>query len=422
METITLNESQQRRGLILARLSSGKISKTDAEGLLGVSGRQVDRLMKDFAARGSASLIHGNTGKLPANKTPAECREAVIRLAGKGGKYHGLNTCHLSDLLGELEQISLGRSTLYRLLCDQGIIEPGKRKGQQRRKRRERSSQEGHLVQIDGSPHDWLSGRGPRMTLIGGIDDATGKIVSLLFRPTEDLAGYLIMLRSMAKDHGLPECLYHDRHTILRSPKEPTLDDELAGREPQSQFQRVMSELGITSIPAHSPQAKGRIERLWKTLQDRLVAEMRLAGITTLSGANVFLPGFIARFNERFSCEPANADPAWVELEPDMDIEYYFSTCESRVVRQDHTISWEGKVYQILSDAECIVTAGRRIDVHVTPEGCIYLYSGKHRLKCKVVQPITRATDKKPAAKQAKPADPKALARRRGWLYHGNAA
>jgi transposase len=420
METITLNKSHQRRGLILARLCSGSISEADAERLLGLSRRQIDRLMKDFTARGAESLIHGNTGKTPANKTPTEWQERIRVLAGEGGKYHGLNTCHLSDLLGEFEQISLGRSTLYRMLCKEGIIEPVKRKGQKRRKRRERSSQEGHMVQIDGSPHDWLCGRGQEMTLIGGIDDATGKIVSALFRPTEDLAGYLTMLRSMAKDHGLPECLYHDRHTILRSPKEPTIDDELAGKEPQSQFQRVMSELGITSIPAHSPQAKGRVERLWQTLQDRLIAEMTLAGIANLSEANVFLPGFVDRFNRRFSCEPANADPAWVELEPDMDIEYYFSTCESRVVRADHTITWDGKVYQILSDADCIVTAGKRIDVHVTPEGNIYLYSGKHRLKCKIVQPAKRVADKKPSAKPIR-ADPKSLARRRGWLY-GNAA
>jgi transposase len=421
METITLNRDQQRRGLILSRLSAGSITKADAERLLGLSKRQVNRLVRDFDARGLPSLIHGNAGRTPANKVPVEYRERITSLAGKEAKYHGLNTCHLSDLLAEFDQMSLGRSTLYRMLCEDGIIEPSKRKQQPRRKRRERSSQEGHLVQIDGSSHDWLCGRGPKMTLIGGIDDATGKIVSLLFRPTEDQAGYLMLLRSMAKDHGLPECLYHDKHTILRSPKEPTLDDELAGKEPQSQVQRVMSELGITSIPAHSPQAKGRIERLWQTLQDRLIHEMTLAGIANRAEANAFLPGFSDRFNKRFSCESANPDPAWVELEPDTDMAYHFSTCESRVVRQDHTIAWEGKVFQILSDADRLVTAGKRIDVHVTPEENVYLYSGKHRLRYKIAQPVKRASGKKPSAKQAKPADPKSLARRRAWL-HGNAA
>ena len=422
METITLNESQQRRGLILARLCSGRITKPDAERLLGLSRRQIDRLVRGFTARGAESLVHGNTGKIPANKTPAEWYERIRTLADKGGKYHGLNTCHLSDLLGEFEQVSLGRPTLYRILCRQGIIEPGKRKGQQHRKRRERSSQEGHMVQIDGGPHDWLCGRGPNMTLIGGIDDATSKVISLLFRPTEDQAGYLMLLRSMAQDYGLPECLYHDKHTILRSPKEATIEEELAGKEPQSQLQRVMAELGIVSIPAHSPEAKGRIERLWQTLQDRLIREMTLAGIASLSKANAFLPDFIARFNKRFHCEPADPDPAWVELEPDTDIAYYFSTCESRVVRGDHTIAWHGKVYQISSDTDCIVTAGKRIDVHVTPEENVYLYSGKHRLRYKVVQPAKRPTDVKHPDKQPKPPDPKALARRRGWLYHSNAA
>jgi len=221
------------------------------------------------------------------------------------------------------------------------------------------------LLQIDGSPHDWLSGRGPRITLIGAIDDARGTIVSAVFRPSEDQAGYLMLMRSIALEHGLPGSFYHDRHTILRSPKEATIEDELAGKEPMSQLQRVMSELGIVSIPAHSPQAKGRIERLWKTLQDRLIREMTLSGVSSIDEANAFLPRFIERFNERFGKEPKEAETEWVEFDADTDIDYYFAICESRVVRQDHTIAWYGKAYQILPDEGCIVTAGKRVEVRV---------------------------------------------------------
>lgn len=167
--------------------------------------------------------------------------------------------------IGENEEIKISRPTLYRMLRIRGIIKAAKCKPIIRRTRRERRSKEGSLLQIDGITHDWLCGRETKMTLIGAIDDATNKIISALFRPREDQGGYLMLIRNIALEYGLPESFYHDRHTILRSPKEATIEDELAGREPMSQLQRVMSELGIISIPAYSPQAKGRIERLWKT-------------------------------------------------------------------------------------------------------------------------------------------------------------
>ena len=386
--------------------------------LLGVSRRQLNRLLMCYESKGLASVVHGNTGRPPTNKIRPEIAEKIAGLAGEDGKYQGFNTCHLHDLLEEYEEIPIGRSTLYRMLRGKGIIKPERRKPQVRRTRRTPCPREGMLLQIDGSPHDWLSGRGPRITLIGAIDDARGTIVSAVFRPSEDQAGYLMLMRSIALEHGLPGSFYHDRHTILRSPKEATIEDELAGKEPMSQLQRVMSELGIVSIPAHSPQAKGRIERLWKTLQDRLIREMTLSGVSSIDEANAFLPRFIERFNERFGKEPKEAETEWVEFDADTDIDYYFAICESRVVRQDHTIAWYGKAYQILPDEGCIVTAGKRVEVRVTPEGHTNIYSGKHRLTCREVQPGRPAT-KQPASlpKQPKPADPRAAARRRAWLY-----
>jgi transposase len=423
METITLNKEQQRRAGVLARLSSGGLAKDDAGGLLGVTRRQVNRLLKDYERDGLASVVHGNTGRLPTNKIRPEIAEMIVSLVGEDGKYQGFNTCHLHDLLAEYEEIPIGRSTLYRMLREKGVIKPERRKRQVRRTRRTPYPREGMLLQIDGSSHDWLSGRGPKITLIGAIDDATGKIISAVFRPSEDQQGYLMLMRSIAVEHGLPESYYHDKHTILRSPKEATIEDELAGKEPMSQLQRVMSELGIASIPAHSPQAKGRIERLWKTLQDRLTREMTLSGVSSIDEANAFLPRFIERFNERFGREPEDAESAWVEIGADTDLDYYFAICESRVVRQDHTIAWYGKAYQILPDEGCMVTAGKRVEVRVTPEGHTNIYSGKHRLAWREVQ-VVRSVPKQPTApsKQPKPADPRAAARRRGWLYQPNAA
>jgi transposase len=340
MET-SLSKRDERRAGILQRLESGRITKSEAELVLGVSRRQVDRLLADYRAEGVRSVVHGNRGRIPANKTSPEILAAILPLVDKDGKYHGFNVCHICDLLAENEGIRIGRSTLDRFLRRQRIIKSGTRSKQVGRRRRERASAEGMMLQIDGSPHDWLESRGPKMSLVGGIDDATGKMIYGLFRPTEDLAGYLMMLRQITRVHGLPESLYHDRHTILRSPKGATIEDELNGRKPMSQFQRVLSELGIASIASGSPQAKGRVERLWGVLQDRLVKEMRLEGIGTIEEANDFLPGFIRRYNTRFAVKATDPEPAWVEVDPEMDLAYYFCARESRTVRSDHTLVWQ---------------------------------------------------------------------------------
>jgi hypothetical protein len=180
--------------------------------------------------------------------------------------------------------------------------------------------------------------------------------------------------------------------------------------------------LGVASIGARSPQAKGRIERLWKTLQDRLIAEMSMAGVSSIDEANAFLPGYITRFNQRFGREPADHESAWGELEAEMDLDYYFATSESRVVRKDHTISWYGKAYQLLEEDGCKVTAGKRIDVRTTPEGCMNLYDGRHRLAYRQIETPRPTAQNVRQQMQPKAADPEAEARRRGWLFCSSAA
>ncbi len=254
MRTITLNPEQQRKAEILTRLEAGVLDVGAAAELLGVSVRQVRRLRARFRKEGMAAVVHGNHGRQPANRTDAAVVEQSLALAGPGGKYQDLNVCHLQELLEHDEQIAIGRSTLDRLLKQAGLRQPAKSDPPAHRRRRERRSAEGMLLQIDGSPFAWLEGRGPKAALIGAIDDATGKVLFLHFRPTEDQVGYLLLLRSIAQDYGLPMAIYHDRHTILRSPKQPTLEEQLAGQTPMSQLQRVMAELGIEAIPAYSPQ------------------------------------------------------------------------------------------------------------------------------------------------------------------------
>ena len=405
---------------ILTRLKAGALSVGDAGELLGVGPRQVRRLRERFAREGMGAVVHRNRGKAPINRTEPKTVERIKALVGEGGKYHDLNVCHLREMLAQHEEIIIGRSTLDRLLKHEGLRQARREGPREHRRRRERKEAEGMLVQIDASLHDWLEGRGPKLALHGGIDDATGKVVGLHFEPSETQAGYLRLARAIAVAHGLPIAYYHDRHTILRSPKEPTLEEELAGAEPMSQVQRLFAELGVGSIAARSPQAKGRIERLWGTLQDRLIKELRLADVRTLEEANAFLPGFVLRFNDRFACPPADPDPAWVPLPQDCDLAYYFAARETRQVRADHCLSWQGQLLQLEVGADAPSLAGKRVSVHVIPEGDLFVYDGKRRLTFQHVEQPASGRAHAPARSPAgtpRASDPRAAARKRAWLF-----
>ncbi len=363
----------------------------------------------------------------------------IVALACDTGPYHGFSVSHLHDLLSERHAITIGRSTLDRLLKGAGVLKPrGRGKSARRYQRRERKPSEGLLVQVDGSPHDWLEERGPRLCLVGGTDDATSKILDLRFHESETQNAYLMLFRSIAVEHGLPMAFYHDRHTILRSPKEATIEEELTGKRPMSQVQRVLHELGVESIAALSPQAKGRIERLWKTLQDRLVKEMRLAQIMTMEEANAFLPEFILRFNARFAQCAAESETAWVEMPDDFDLVRHFSVQEFRVVKPDQTFAFSGRTFLVTETASF---ARQRVAVHVTPEGEVAVYTTNTntntntnantnvvRLSCHEItgrvkeqkREIGQAPLAKPEAATRTTPSTNASAKQRGWLYGGN--
>ena len=421
MRTLTLSTRQQRRAEVLTRLGAGQLSTPDAAQLLGVTLRQVQRLRRRFAAQGLPSVVHGNAGRAPRNRTDPAVVAHLAVLCGAGGKYHDFNVSHLADLLARDEEIRLPRSTLSRLLRVAGVRAPRPPRAEVKRMRRERKSAEGMMLQIDATPFDWLEGRAPRMALSAAIDDATSQVVYAAFRPTEDQAGYLLMLRAIATTYGLPHLLYHDRHTILRSPKEPTLEDELAGRRPASQFQRVAAALGIASIAALSPQAKGRIERLWRTLQDRLTKELRLASIATLAEANAFLPAFIAGYNARFAQPAKDPQSAWRALGEAADLHYYFSTSETRQVRRDHTIAWLGRTLQLVPAKDEPSLSAHSVEVRVSPEGEIAVYHEERRLPHREVAPpavvSTLGARRRHSPLPSGAPDTQAEARRRGWLY-----
>ncbi len=245
-----MNQQEQRRVIVLTQVVSGALTVAGAAERLALSERQTKRLLAGFRREGVVALIHGNRGRQPAHTVPAAMREQVCGLAT--GKYAGFNQVHLTEQLGEREGIALSRSSVRRVLLGEGIRSPRTRRAPKHRSRRARRGQAGALIQIDASPHDWLEGRGPRLTLFAAIDDATGAVLALLFRAEEDAHGYFLLVRMIVTTHGRPLALYHDRHGIFRGNAPETLAEQLAGEREPTQFGRLLNELGITSIPARS--------------------------------------------------------------------------------------------------------------------------------------------------------------------------
>jgi transposase len=361
-ERLTLNPRDQQRIDVLARWREGALAVAEACALLGCSERTAWRLRGRFAALGVEGIVHGNRGRASPRRLPVATRKRIVELARS--RYRGVNDSHLAELLAEDEEIVIGRSSLQRLLRRAGVGTTRTRRSPKYRSRRERMPQAGLLVQIDGSPHDWLEGRGPRLTLVGAIDDATGAIVAATFGAVEDGRAYLTILARMCRDHGVPTAVYRDRSGIF-APLRPGGPLGDAG----TQVGRAFAELGVSSIPAASPQAKGRIERLWGTCQDRLVSELRLAGADDLAGANAVLERFIGRFNAQFSVLPAIEVPAWRPAPAARELERICAFRWRRVVGNDNTVRVEGAVLQLPPTHGGRGLAGRRVEVELRLDG-----------------------------------------------------
>jgi transposase len=343
---VTLTMKEQHKLKMVIDYEAGKVRAQRAAELLGISKRQFRRLVAAFRKRGVAAVAHGNRGRAPANCVPEAIRQEILRLAKE--TYQDYNDCHFTEELAEQsEPILVSRSTVRRIRRSAGQGSPRKRRAHRHRSRRERYPQAGMLLQTDGSRHDWLEGRGPWLTLIGMIDDANNEIAGACFREEEDAAGYFLVLRQVCLTQGLPQALYADQHTIFQSPGQPTIEQELAGARPRTQFGRLVDELGIQLIAARSPQAKGRIERLWGTLQDRLVKELRKAGASDLESANRVLAAYLPKFNARFRMEAAQPGAAYVPWPPEQDPSQYFCFKYTRTVTNDNTVSFNTHRLQI---------------------------------------------------------------------------
>jgi hypothetical protein len=301
-------------------------------------------------------------------------------------KYQGVNHQHMTEKLVEEEGLEVSRSSVRRILLEAGMKSPRTRRAPKHRGRRDRYVQEGMFLQIDGSRHDWLEGRGPWLTLVGSIDDATGKVPSAIFRFQEDAQGYFLMLRKVVEKMGIPLAVYHDRHGIFkRRPLEPEESlKELLDQEPTTQVGRLLKELGIQSIPARSPQAKGRIERLFGTFQDRLGSELRLAQAKTLEEANRVLQAFLPRFNRRFAIPPAQPGLAYQPVPSDLRLDEVFCFTYYRTVGADNVVSFRDQRIQIhpCNGRQSYYRA--RVQVQERMDGSLAIY---YQDRCLATQP-----------------------------------
>lgn len=368
MTTLTMQE--EKRLDVIQRVYRGDLTVGRAALVLGVSERQCYRIKARVSQDGAKGVVHGNRGRPCKHKTEEETVKQIVELSR--GKYQGFNDHHLTEKLQEQEEIKLSREKVRRILRAHGIASPKKRRGIKHRSRRERRGAEGMMLQVDGSPHDWLQGRGPRLCLIGAIDDATSKVMGALFVQAESSWGYFTLFWEIFKQHGLPQSIYTDCHSVFWTDREPTLAEQLINKKPTTEVGRGLQQLGVTLILAHSPQAKGRIERLWNTFQDRLVSELRLAKAKSLEQATVVLERYLPVHNRKFS-KPVQAPPAWRKASVQR-IEQALCFKQQRTVANDHTVTFDGIIFQIPKTSPYRSYANKRIDVHVLLDGAVELF------------------------------------------------
>ena len=389
-----MTQGQINRYHTIKNSLDGKLTVAEAATALGISERQVKRLRNGVRREGAAFLIHKSKGRRSPQAISDEEKRKIQELY-RGDLYNGANFLHFGELLSEYEGISHSYSTIRKALTAGGIESPKKRRRYKPHRRRKRKAQEGLLVQIDASPFEWFGGRS-KYSLHGGIDDATGKFVGAYMAKNECLHGYYEVMRQIIERDGIPASAYSDRHTIFVSPKDGklTVQEQLDGKLiNDTQFGRAMKELGITLILARSPQAKGRIERMWETLQSRLVIEFRIHGIKTPDAANAFLAEYLPKLNEQFAVEPELTEKVYTPNTMDLDL--VLCVKEKRVVDKGGVFSFSGKLWKITNSG---LPSGKfNAEVIASPiRGIMALYKGTMLDVFPYVKPKKATQPKKP--------------------------
>jgi transposase len=362
-ETITMSREQLKRAHVLRKYNEGLMSRKETASVLGLSERQISRLAKGVREEGESALIHKNTSRKPRHALTDEKKERILTIRNEE-KYAKCNHQHFMELLEREHGIRISYSALYGLLKGWGIKSPKKRRKTEKHRRRKRKAQSGELLQLDATPYDWFE-TGGRQALHASIDDATGRITGLYMTDNECLQGYFTIMRQTIQGFGVPLSAYSDKHTIFRSPL--TEKKAEVGEEANlTQFGRALAELGVELINAHSPQAKGRVERLFETLQSRLPVEFKLRGITSIEEANPFLAQeFIQLFNNRFAVE-AEAESIFIPYKHREDIDNILCVKETRKTDNAGSFSFKGQRFKVLDEGYPLVPAKAEIEVLVT--------------------------------------------------------
>ena len=385
----------KRLKLVQEAIGKQVTQKTAAE-LMGISERQVRRLVKAVRKEGERGLVHRSRGKPSNNRISEKLRAKAI--SAYKGSYMGFGPTLASEKLRERERITVSEETMRKWLLQEGLWEKKRRRSPHRRCR-ERKECFGEMVQMDGSHHDWLEGRGPELVLMGYIDDATGNTLGK-FHDYEGTIPAMDSFKDYVKKYGLPQSVYLDQHStykVTTQAKEEEREQILL-----SQFERALRELGVKVIHANSPQAKGRVERLFGTLQDRLVKEMRLKGIRTKEEGNVFLGRYLPSFNKKFRVPAAKKADLHITVPKGFDLDDSLCIKTNRVARKDNTVSLNGKLFQIQEPVGALY-----VEIQERLNGALVIKANGKSLKYTGIKPIARPKRKQTKSKARQVVVPK---------------
>jgi len=373
------NMNELKRISIIQSVIDKKRTQKEAANALGVSERQIRTLVKRFREEGPNGLKHKNKLNKPSHSFSEDFKTKIIQLK-LSDNYIDTNFSHFRDLLEERENIKISYSALYNILHSNNIISKKSHKPRKTHRRRKRKECEGMLVQTDGTPFDWFN-IGKKYSLHGYVDDATGKILGLYMCENECLMGYLEITRQMLKNYGSPIAIYSDKYSVFfpTSSQKVTVEEQLQGKEkPTTQFKRIMDVLGVELIAASTSQAKGRIERLWETLQDRLVTEFKLNNIKTIEEANEFLPKYIIKYNKKFAIEPESTESKFIPLPPYVDLDILLTNKFTRVIDNAGTFTIKNKKFQIVDNN---ILPNTKVDIYISHKVGIIVEHKQKRYK-----------------------------------------
>lgn len=367
-EVIKLTKAQLNTLDVINKALAGFITVAEAAKALNLSERQVQRLKKKVREEGAVALIHKNSLRTPSHAISQEVAGSIVSLK-QTAPYSSANFSHFRELLSEFHGIEISYSALYSILMGAGIKSPKTRRRFKPHRRRKRRPQAGLLLQVDATPFAWFQGDAKKYALHGAIDDATGQITGLYLCKNECLYGYFQMLRRTIENFGCPVSLYADRHTIFQSPLVEKARFDSSVKVNDTQFGRALKELFIELIPARSAQAKGRIERLWDTLQSRLPVEFAIRNITTIDAANEFLADYLYAFNSQFAVEPASCENMFFKPTPDTNLDYILCVKEQRTVDTGGVLSYGGKSFKVVESVYSgMIPPGAKVTVLANPD------------------------------------------------------